>query len=236
VTVSVRPADASTITLDGDSTAVEPVSRVLDALEVEAAVEFRTDLPVGTGFGLSGGMALGTALAANERFDLGHTDAELVRIAHVADVEAGTGLGDVVAQARGGLVLRLDPGAPPHGHLDGIPGRERVEIIALGELSTPEVLTEHPEAITEAGTGALETLLADPTPERFTEAAATFSDRIGLETAEVESILETVEGAGGRASMAMLGETVFAFGRSLSEAGYDPHVSAIDPCGARLLE
>lgn len=236
VTVSVRPADASTIILDGTEATVEPVGLVLDALGIQATVEVQTDLPVGTGFGLSGGMALGTAIAANEQFGLGHTENELIRIAHVADVEAGTGLGDVVAQARGGIVLRLDPGAPPHGRLDGIPGRGRVEFLAIGELSTPDVLTEHPETITRAGASALETLRDNPTRRGFLEAAAAFSADVELETPAVETILEDAEAVGETAAMAMLGETVFAFDRSLSEAGYDPEVSAIDPCGARVLE
>lgn len=236
VTVSVRTAEESTVSLDGSETTVEPVTRVLDALEVRASVDAETELPVGTGFGLSGGMALGTAIAANEQFELDLTENELIRTAHVADVEAGTGLGDVVAQARGGIVLRLEPGAPPHGRLDGIPGRGRVEYLALGELSTADVLTERPETITTQGTSALESLQENPTRKGFMRAASAFSAEIGLETAAVESILDAVEDTGETASMAMLGETVFAFGRALSEAGYDPSVSSIDPCGARLLE
>ncbi|MDZ7849322.1 MAG: pantoate kinase [Halodesulfurarchaeum sp.] len=236
VTVSVRAADETAVSIDGNESVVEPVRRVLEALDVRAFVDVEADLPVGTGFGLSGGMALGTALAANEGFELGHTENELIRIAHVADVEAGTGLGDVVAQARGGIVLRLEPGAPPHGRLDGIPGRGRVEFLTFGELSTPDVLTAHPETITRAGTSALESLRENPTAARFVQTASDFSSEIGLETEAVGSILDTVEDTGNTASMAMLGETVFAFGRALSDAGFDPEVSAIDPCGARLLE
>lgn len=236
VTVAVGPAGQSTISLDGEPSAVEPVTRVLETLGVEAAVEIKTDLPVGTGFGLSGGMALGTALAANRRFELGHTETELVRMAHVADVEAGTGLGDVVAQSRGGIVLRLKAGAPPHGELDAIPGDGRVEFLALGELSTPAVLTEHPEAITRAGTRALEALQAMPTRAEFVRASADFSAEIGLATPRMQSIIEAVEANGDVASMAMLGETVFAFGTALTEAGYDPTVTKIDPCGPRILE
>jgi pantoate kinase len=236
VTVTVRPADERSVSLDGEATDIESVRRVLDALAIDAAVEIHTDLPIGTGFGLSGGMGLGTALAANEGFELGRTETELIQVAHSADVEAGTGLGDVVAQARGGIVLRLDPGAPPHGRLDGIPGTERVEFLTLGELSTPAVLTDNPETITRAGTRTLEKLQSDPTREQFIDTASEFSAEVGLATPRLQSILEDVEAAGGMASMAMLGETVFAFGHDLSEAGYDPTVSQIDPSGARVWE
>ncbi|AOW80653.1 sugar kinase [Halodesulfurarchaeum formicicum] len=234
VEVTCQPADRTTITLDGAPTSVESVSRVLDALGVEATVEVSTDLPIGRGFGLSGGMALGTALAANEAAGLAHTMNELVSVAHVADVEAGTGLGDVVAQARGGIVIRESPGAPPHGALDGIPGGGRVEYLALGELSTPDVLTEHPDVLTRAGTAALERLQERPTRSQFMQSARQFTADVGLATARVESILAAVEETGGVGSMAMLGETVFGFGTALSDAGYEPQVTRVDPAGARI--
>ncbi len=234
VTVTVRPNDERKVLVDGEPTTVGSVQRVLEDLGVTARVEIETDLPIGTGFGLSGGMGLGTAFGANAVFDLGQTTTDLIRVAHVADVEAGTGLGDVVAQARGGLVLRLEAGAPPHGRLDGIETTARVEYLTRGELSTPTVLNERPAEITRAGNQALETLLADPTRDRFLEAAQEFTADVGLATESVRTILETVEANGGQAAMAMLGETVFAFDHDLSDAGYDPQVAAIDPCGASL--
>ena len=42
--------------------------------------------------------------------------------------------------------------------------------------------------------------------------------------------------AGGEASMAMLGETVFALGTGLSDAGYDPRVCRTYPTGASLVD
>jgi pantoate kinase len=42
--------------------------------------------------------------------------------------------------------------------------------------------------------------------------------------------------AGGEASMAMLGETVFATGTGLTDAGYDAEVTAVHPGGATLLD
>lgn len=65
---------------------------------------------IGSGFGVSGAATLATALAANEAFSLEWTREELVEAAHVAEVEAGTGLGDVFVQARGGLVWNVGDG------------------------------------------------------------------------------------------------------------------------------
>ncbi len=91
---------------------MEAVERVLDALRTTATVTAETPLPLGSGFGVSGGLALGTALAANAVFGHGLSYNELVTIAHGAEVQSGSGLGDVVAQARGGVPLRLEPGGP----------------------------------------------------------------------------------------------------------------------------
>jgi pantoate kinase len=41
--------------------------------------------------------------------------------------------------------------------------------------------------------------------------------------------------AGGDATMGMLGETVFALGTGLTDAGYDPTVCQVDPTGATLV-
>lgn len=234
VTVRVERASEPSIVVDGSGTQVASVENVLSELGVTAAVEVETDLPLGAGFGLSGGMALGTALAANEAFGLARSENDLLRTAHRGEVVAGTGLGDVVAQARGGMPIRLEPGAPPHGELDGIPARGRVEYLTFGELSTPEILAERPEAITEAGTAALEYLRERPTTERFMEAAGQFTESVGLLTPDLEAVIETVSAAGGQATMAMLGKTVFALGTDLSDAGFDPTVTSVHQAGARL--
>lgn len=236
VRVTVSPAEETTVRVDGEEAVVDSVDRVLAEFGVDAAVQIRTELPLGMGFGLSGGMALGTALAANDAFERAHTENDLVAIAHEAEVEAGTGLGDVVAQARGGMPIRKKPGAPPHGELDGIPARGRVEFLTVDELSTPDVLREKPDVITAAGTDALQFLEDRPTREQFMDASQQFAREVGLLTPELEAVIDSVAATGGTASMAMLGETAFAFGTDLSDAGYDPTVSAIHPAGATLCE
>jgi pantoate kinase len=151
VTVTVRPAEEATVTLNGDEIEMEPVERTLRALNTQAAVRGVTDLPLGSGFGVSGAMTLGGALAVNEAFDRRLSENELLTIAHGAEVKAGTGLGDVVAQARGGVPIRLEPGGPQDNLLDGIPARRRVEYHVIGELSTDDVLSGDTDELTEAG-------------------------------------------------------------------------------------
>ncbi|MDS0298044.1 pantoate kinase [Halogeometricum sp. S1BR25-6] len=241
VRVTVRRADDGTeadseTTLNGESVAMPPVGGVRERLGVPgAAVDAETPLPLGSGFGVSGAMALGTAYAANAVFDRRLSENALVAAAHCAEVEAGTGLGDVVGQARGGLPIRLEPGAPDHGAMDGVPARPRVEYLAFGEVSTEEVLSGDTAALTRAGERALADLRERPTPDRLVALSRRFAREAELTTDRVESVVANVRAAGGDAAMAMLGDTAFAFGTALSDAGYDPVVCDVHRAGSGLV-
>jgi len=234
VTVTVRPASDPVIFLNGIEIEMEPVQRVLQTLEAGVEVRGVTDLPLGAGFGVSGAMALGTALATNAALDRRLSENELVTIAHGAEVQSGTGLGDVVAQARGGVPIRLEPGGPQDNKLDGIPARGRVEYHVLGELETADVLGGDTDELTDAGKQALATVVGEPTMETFMRASRQFSRESGLLTADLREVITDVADAGGAAAMAMLGETVFALGTGLTDAGYDPTVCQIHPGGATI--
>lgn len=237
---TAAPTDSTpAVLLNGTPATIGVVDDVLAALGVAGAtarVDLASDLPVGAGFGVSGAAALGTALAANDAFDSGRSENALVRIAHEAEVVRGTGLGDVVAQARGGIPIRLQPGAPGHGDLDGIAATARVEYVTFGELSTEAVLAGDTTPLSDAGERALTELRRDPTLPTLMSVSREFAERADLLVPEVAEAIEAVAAAGGSASMAMLGRTAFALGTGLSDAGYDPAVCRVDPTGARLLE
>ncbi|MXR41911.1 sugar kinase [Halobaculum sp. WSA2] len=231
-----RPDDAglASLELDGAAAEMEPVSRVLAELNVAAEVEVDSDVPVGAGFGVSGAAALGTALAANAAFDLDRSENDLVRVAHAAEAAAGTGLGDVVGQFRGGLPVRLEPGAPGYGRMDGVPARPRIEYVSFGELSTERVLGGDLDPVREAGEAALTRLMRAPDELELFAAGREFAGEAGLLVPEVAEAVEAVEAEGGLASMAMLGRTVYALGTGLSDAGYDTEACPVHPTGATL--
>ncbi|MFA1610284.1 pantoate kinase [Halobellus rubicundus] len=243
VDVRVRRGDARddhdesgpAVALNGDAVEIDAVGAVLRELDAtDAVVTAETPLPLGAGFGVSGALALGTAYAVNAVYDARQTENGLVGIAHRAEVEAGTGLGDVVAQARGGLPIRLDPGGPDHGRLDGVPASPRVEYVTFGSVSTEAVLSGDTDALTAAGERALADLREDPTTERFVALSRRFASEADLLTDRVAEAVADVRDAGGDAAMAMLGDTVFAFGDGLSAAGYDPAVCSVHAAGATL--
>jgi pantoate kinase len=236
VTVSRDGTRDPGLQLDGEPVVMNSVTRVLESLRVtDAHINATTTLPLGAGFGVSGATALGTALAAGQVYERSLSENELVTIAHGAEVQAGTGLGDVVAQARGGMPLRLQPGAPPYGRLDGIAaGPRQVEYLVLGQLSTEEILSGDTDELSAAGERAISVVGGEPTVSRFMQSARRFAREAGLLTDEVRAVITDVSAADGDATMAMLGETVFALGTGLSDAGYDPASCMVDQAGAIL--
>lgn len=235
VTVTLSPAATTRMTLNGTEITVEPVERVCEALSISARIEATADLPLGAGFGVSGALSLGSALAANHVFERRLSENELITIAHVAEVRSGTGLGDVVAQAKGGVPIRLDPGGPDHNHLDAIPASTRIEYLTFGDLSTESILSGDTERLTDAGLQSLSILGEEPTLSTLLYASRRFAREAGLLTDRVQAVIEDISALGGEASMAMLGQTVFALDSGLSEAGYDPAVCHTHAAGASIL-
>ena len=121
-----------------------------------------------------------------------------------------------------------------HGAMDGIPATRDVEYLTLGELSTADVLAGDTAELNEAGRRALSALVAEPTLETFMHVSRRFAREADLLTPEVQAVIEDVSGAGEEASMAMLGETVFALDAGLSDAGYDAERCSVSLAGAHL--
>ena len=124
-------------------------------------------VPIGCGFGTSASSAIGTAICINEYFDLGLSIEECGQYAHLAEVEIGTGLGDVIGELSKGIVLRTKPGAPGFGQAKSIVPHEKegfgvfeslksdfyVITKSLGEISTASIIQDpkHKKIITQVG-------------------------------------------------------------------------------------
>ncbi len=175
------------------------------------SVRSRSDIPIGAGFGASGAYALGTALALNQALQLNQTASQLTRIAHIAEVENMTGLGDVVVQSLGGVVIRRTAGAS--ARMNRIyTGERNVFWVVFDKISTKELLEDESTAnrINPVGRDSLRELLKKPTFENFMCQSKRFAAETGLMSDAVSDAVQAVEAAGGMASQAMLGDVVFA--------------------------
>ncbi len=240
VTTKVGAAKKTSVLINGAAAEAPTTLAVLKLLTSRPVlVETTLELPVGAGFGASGAGALSTALALNEALSLNLTLSELAQAAHVAEVKNRTGLGDVTGQTFGGIVIRKKAGAPFSVNIDKIPCVERkISWVSFGRISTKSVLSDEAKkkSINRAGKTGLKELLKKPTLENFFRQSCKFAKEIELMSPRVKDAIEAVEAAGGLASQAMLGDTVFAINDNgaLLEFG-EVHESRISNSGARLL-
>ena len=222
VTVTVSPHHETELRFNGEVIDFPTVQAVVDKLAeptVGHMVSIASPLPLGCGFGLSGAAALATAYALNALHGRGKTVEELAMIAHVAEVENRTGLGDVCSQYHGGFLVKLQEGAPLVAERLCI-SEQPIYYRYFGPIQTSEVLG-NPEQVTrinhaaDAALAVLRTLArAEPNAELLTacfEVSKQFSVQSGLlSDARVIKTIAQIEAAGGVASMIMLGNGVFS--------------------------
>ena len=225
-TVRIEEAAEQAVSIKIDGAPAPPAStsrRVIDLMldnqPYNVEIETSLELPVAQGMGISGAGALGTAIATDSALDLKGDKDALVAIAHRAEVESRTGLGDVIAQSRGGLEIRTAPGAPPHGQVQVQNWEAAVLLVVFDPpLTTKQVLTdpERKAAINHIGSGMLEVFNADQTPGRFLKLSREFTMRSGLASKSLMDAMRNVP-LEYTAAMAMLGNTMFVLGDDLHQ-------------------
>ena len=224
VEVTVSEHRETKVLFNGQSIDFPTVQTVVDRLihSTGAAgmkVDIMSPLPLGCGFGLSGAASLATAYALNELLHL-HKDTEtLAMVAHVAEVENRTGLGDVCSQYHGGWLVKLKEGAPLIA--DRLPITERpIYYRYFGPIQTSEVLGNREQTIrinraADAALRVLQTLTSAKSSTGLFNACFEVSKRFSVESgllsdARVIETIKQIEAAGGVASMIMLGNGVFS--------------------------
>lgn len=234
VQVSVVEGEAQ-ILVNSEDVDFATAREVVDRLAVRSvSVSIESSFPFGAGFGMSGASALAVAFALNDLFALEKTKEELGLLAHRAEVNNGTGLGDVAGQLHGGIMMRIDEGEPLSVKELAIEPRE-IYYRVFGPIETKKVISseEKRTTINIAGSSALECLRAMERPsfDDLMEISKIFSYESGLlRSPKVIEVIEQVESRGGKASMVMLGESVFS---TIPFAGCK--TAWISSSGARVL-
>lgn len=171
-------------------------------------------LPLGAGFGISGGVALAGALALNEAAQLGLARRDCVMAAHMAELSGLTGLGDVAGQSVGGFEIRVREGPPPWGRVVTPAFRTRPVVVAsFGPRLTHDFLKSGRanRQAQDAGMRCLNALRRRPTLVESTRLGRRFAEELHLVSARARKVMDGL-GPAVPASIAMLGDTVFALG------------------------
>lgn len=220
------------------------VKKIVGHKPLKVRVLSELELPQGQGFGMSGAGALSVSLALAKALDLDLSINELVCIAHEAEITCGTGLGDVMPQSIGGVVIRKKEGCLPYGIVENIETRD-VEIVlcVIGkELSTKDIITDnnHRKRINEHGKECLDWFNRNPNLEEMMRLSHKFSKNTELLSKELEDAIMAANKFG-MASMSMLGNSIFAVGDTdgliseLKNFG-DVYICSVDRKGMRIAQ
>ena len=205
-------------------------------------IKHEFQVPISTGFGTSAACALGTSLAIVKTLDLSLTFNKAASIAHLAEIEMKSGLGDVIAEITGGIVLRLKEGSPGIGRTDRIIEKNRDEEVfiiskTLGEIATSEIIEDplYKKRINQTGGRLLDELLKRPDLGVFLKLSRKFAEETSLINAELHEVIEVFEDETMGASMAMLGNTAFALSKTPDTSVEGAIISKVDNFGCKFI-
>lgn len=220
------------------------VQNLIGDAKFRIEIDEKIELPISQGFGMSAAGALSSAFAVASALEIEKSYWEIVQAAHFADIQSKGGLGDVVCAATGGIDIRRKEGLPPFGFIDriAVPSEMPVTVAVLGgELETKSVLTnpEKRKAICKSGSKCMLEICREPTWQKFMELSRRFAFETGLASPQLQEAIDALWDSGIPASMSMLGNSIFAFGKksAVQKAIKSDYVEElrIDFSGARIL-
>ena len=219
VIAEVKKAERNEVVFNNKSINFPTVKSTIQKLTKEKIrVKIKSRLSLGCGFGLSGASALATAYALNRLLKLKKSSRELAIIAHTAEVENKTGLGDVVNQYYGGFFIKLKPSS--HFIVNRIP-ISNIDVYCkyFSKISTKSIIT-NPGLRGKINSAALVALnkvkhsLRSKKKVNFSgiikisEEFAVNSNL--LKDRQTKQAIKSIEKNRGNASMIMLGNAVFS--------------------------
>ncbi len=217
------------------------VKHLIGNTPVSITINTELQLPMGQGFGMSAAGALSATTALAKLLKIPKEEA--IKTSHFAEVQLLTGLGDVIASSFGGIEIRREPGLPPWGMIEHIPGKYEMVLCIVGEkIDTKKILT-NPNTINEItsyGRYCTKKIIEKPSVENLFSLSQMFTLKTGLGE---KNVLQAIESANkhGMASMCMLGNSVFAIGNTkdligtLSKFG-KTYVCCVSDQGVFLLD
>ena len=210
-------------------------------------INHKISIPVGYGLGSSSAVALSLAFALDQVLQTKLEKSTIGKIAHNAEVNCKTGLGDVLASYHGGFEIRIKPGAPGIGIVEKL-DTEPISIIMIcfSPISTNKFLKERLSQINGLGGKMVDRLQKSKNYEHFQDMSLEFAKYVDVMTPRMEKMIEVLKQRKIKCGVALFGETVFSMIPKNKEVEvleifrrYNEGIvikSELDNLGARILK
>ena len=168
-------------------------------------------IPVGYGLGSSSAVALSLSFALDQALETKLEKTMIGQIAHNAEVNCKTGLGDVLASYYGGFEIRVKPGAPGIGYVEKIP-TDKISIIMIcfSPISTNKFIKERLSQINGLGGKMVNQLLKSKDYDHFQDMSLEFAKYVDVMTPRMQKIAEELSENKIKCGIALFGETIFS--------------------------
>ena len=209
-------------------------------------IKHEISIPVGYGLGSSSAVALSLSYALDQVLETKLDKTKIGQIAHNAEVNCKTGLGDVLASYHGGFEIRVKPGAPGIGNVEKIP-TEKISIlmICFSPISTNKFIKERLSQINGLGGKMVNKLLKSRNYEHFQDMSLEFANHVDVMTPRMQKLVDEFTKNNLKCGIALFGETVFSMIAKEEESDvleilekYPEGIiikSELDEIGARVL-
>ena len=209
-------------------------------------IEHEITIPVGYGLGSSSAVALSLSFALNEVLETKLDKNIIGQIAHNAEVNCKTGLGDVLASFHGGFEIRVKPGAPGVGDVEKI-STDKISVIMIcfSPISTNKFIKEHLSKINGLGGKMVNQLLESKNYRHFQDMSLEFAKYVDVMTPRMQKLVDELSKNDIKCGVALFGATIFSMIPKNDEEKvlkilqkYSEGIiikSELDDVGARLL-
>ena len=174
-------------------------------------IEHEITIPVGYGLGSSSAVALSLSFALDQALETKLDKRLIGQIAHNAEVNCKTGLGDVLASFHGGFEIRVKPGAPGIGNVKKI-ATEQISIIMIcfSPISTNKFIKERLSQINGLGGKMVNQLLESKSYEHFQDMSLEFAKYVDVMTPRMQNLVNRLSKDNIKCGIALFGETIFS--------------------------
>jgi len=133
------------------------------------------------------------------------------QIAHNAEINCKTGLGDVLASFHGGFEIRDKPGAPGIGHVEKIfTDKISIIMICFSPISTNKFIKERLSQINGLGGKMVNKLLESKNYEHFQDMSLEFAKYVDVMTPRMQKLVDELSKNNIKCGIALFGETIFS--------------------------